>query len=139
MRSIMMGVVSSKSSSISLDHASSLTGLEGELEAMALKEGDLSIEALEEEMSEECQREIAKRQEIAEKLLRKSSSHLLVTANSSADHLNFIRCSAVPPTFRFGQRRQQGTKSCRMGGGSSVCLSICTSICLSVPLPRASR
>jgi len=93
MRSIMMGVVSSKSSSISLDHASSLTGLEGELEAMALKEGDLSIEALEEEMSEECQREIAKRQEIAEKLLRKSSSHLLVTANSSADHLNFIRAS----------------------------------------------
>ena len=88
MRPIMMGVVSSRSSSISLSEASSLTGLEEQLEAMALKER----KGGEEEMSDERQCEIAKRQEVAENLLRKSSSHLLVTANSSVDHLHFIRC-----------------------------------------------
>ena len=84
----MMGVVSSRSSSISLSQASSLTGLEEQLEAMALKEAELGGE----EMSDKRQADSAKRQEGADNLLRKSSSHLLVTANSSADHLHFIRC-----------------------------------------------
>jgi len=85
----MMGVVSSRSSSISLSQASSLTGLEEQLEAMALKEAELGGE----EMSDKRQADSAKRQEGADNLLRKSSSHLLVTANSSADHLHFIRAS----------------------------------------------
>lgn len=93
MRPIMMGAVSSnKSSSLSL--VSSGTALHEELERMAALENgneDVYDEECDEEMTTERQKEIAMREQIAETLLRKSSSHLLVTANSSIDHLHFIR------------------------------------------------
>lgn len=83
MRPIMMGVVSSRSSSLSLSRASSLTGLEEQLEEMALRDGKMGRG----ETSDDRQCKMA------ENLARKSSSHVLVTANSSADHLHFIRTS----------------------------------------------
>lgn len=92
MRPIMMGAISSKSSSMSLSQSSSAGGLEGLLEDMAIKEGEMGSPE-DELMTGDRQKQIAKRQEVADTLLRKSSSHLLVTANSSADHLHFIRTS----------------------------------------------
>ena len=98
----MMGVVSSKSSSLSL--VSSGTAIHEVLERMAsLEQGneDAYDEDGAEEMTTERQREIAMREQIAESLLRKSSSHLLVTANSSIDHLHFIRSVFLPSIISF--------------------------------------
>ena len=101
MRPIMMGVISSKSSSVSL--VSTTTGVHDELERITMMEktGGLEMddEDSEDEMTNERQKEIALREQIAEDLLRKSSSHLLVTANSSADHLHFIRFSSFRETI----------------------------------------
>ena len=90
MRPILMGAVSSKSSSVSLATSTTSTGLEAELRRMDLcgrrenEEGEEDVDESQDVMS-------SGQSQFSEHLLRQSSSHILVTANSSADHLNFIR------------------------------------------------
>ena len=94
MRPILMGAVSSKSSSISLATSTTSTGLEAEMQRMDLCErGKYEAEKAgeEEDVDERLDVMSSGQRQFSENLLRQSSSHILVTANSSADHLNFIR------------------------------------------------
>jgi len=90
MRPILMGAVSSKSSSVSLATSTTSTGLEAELRRMDLC-GRRENEEGEEDVDESLDVMSSGQSQFSEHLLRQSSSHILVTANSSADHLNFIR------------------------------------------------
>jgi len=90
----MMGVVSSRSSSLSL--ASSSTGLDAEFRRMSMQDraegGEVEGESDDETLQHRRRRRSSSsRDQFTNEILKKSSSHILVTAHSSADHLHFIR------------------------------------------------